>query len=259
MVWDRFRIGVKRNQGRGPSDDARMPFTGHLEELRSCLVKSSLAVIVAFLGCFAFAEVIFSILTAPLLRIETPGLTLIGTGVPEAFFTKIEVALIASLFLALPVILRQAWRFISPGLYEHEKRYARNFVFLGTLFFLLGAWFCYEVIFQMGYSFFLKRYQAIDVRPAIRIGEYLSFSSRLMLAFGVTFELPVVAYFLTRIGLIDHRFLIRQFRYAILLIFLLAAILTPPDIISQVLLVLPLIILYGVSIGVAYLARQKIS
>ena len=120
-----------------------MPLTGHLEELRSCLIKSSLAVVAAFFGCFAFAETIFSILTAPLLRGRAPGLTLIGTGVPEAFFTKIKVALIASVFLALPAILWQAWKFIAPGLYESEKRYARSFVMFGTLFFLLGAWFCY--------------------------------------------------------------------------------------------------------------------
>lgn len=234
-----------------------MPLTGHLGELRSCLIKSLLAMAVAFLICFSFVEAIFSILTDPLLRLQTPGLMLIGTGVPEAFFTKLKVAFIAALFLTSPVILLQTWKFIAPGLYQHERRYARQFVFCGTLFFLLGAWFCYEVIFKAGFGFFLRRYQAIEVRPAIRIGEYLSFSSDLLLAFGIIFELPVLAYFLTRIGLVDHRFLIRQFRYAILVIFLLAAVLTPPDIVSQVLLALPLTLLYGVGIGVSYLARQK--
>jgi sec-independent protein translocase protein TatC len=232
-----------------------MPFTGHLEELRSCLIISFVAVAITFLISFGFVEAIFSFLTAPLRSVRAPGLTLIGTGVSEAFFTKLKVAFIASLFLSSPVLLWQAWRFVAPGLYEHEKRYARRFVLFGTLFFLLGAWFCYEVIFKVGYGFLLRRYQAIDVRPAIRIGEYLSFSSNLLLAFGVIFELPVLAFFLTRIGLIDHRFLIRQFRYAILLIFLVAAILTPPEILSQILLALPLTLLYGVSIGVAYFAR----
>ncbi len=234
-----------------------MPFTGHLEELRSCLIKSFLAVAASLLICFAFAEEILYFLTDPLLRMRTPGLILIGTGVPEAFFTKLKVAFIASLFMSSPVILRQAWKFIAPGLYEHERRYARHFVAFGTLFFLLGAWFCYEVIFKVGYGFFLRRYQAIEIRPAIRIGEYLSFSSNLLLVFGIIFELPVLTFFLTRIGLIDHRFLIRQFRYAFIFIFLLAAILTPPDIIAQILLAFPLVLLYGVSIGVAYLARQK--
>lgn len=237
--------------------DAQMPFTAHLEELRSRLIKSVSAVVVAFLACFVFAETILSVLTAPLLRLQTPDLTLIGTGVTEAFFTKIKVAFAFSLLLALPVILWQGWQFIAPGLYEHERRYTRQFVFFGTLFFVLGAWFCYGVIFETGYEFFLRRYQAMGVRPAIRIGEYLSFSSKLLLAFGIIFELPVLAYFLTRVGLIDHRFLIGQFRYAILFIFLLAAILTPPDVVSQVLLAVPLTALYGVSIAVAYLARRK--
>jgi sec-independent protein translocase protein TatC len=168
-----------------------------------------------------------------------------------------KVGLIAAVFLAFPIILRESWQFIAPGLYEHEKRYARSFVFFGTVLFLLGAAFCYTVVFQVGFGFLLKRYQALGVRPAIRIGEYLAFASRLLLAFGVTFELPVAAYFLTRVGLLDHRILIHQFRYAVLLIFLLAAILTPPDVISQILLALPLTALYGVSIGVAYLARAK--
>jgi len=234
-----------------------MPFTGHLGELRSRLIKSLLAVLAAFFACFAFAENIFSALTAPLLRVHAPGLTLIGTGVAEAFFTKIKVAFIVSLFLSLPVILWQSWQFIAPGLYEHERSYARRCVFFGTLFFVLGAWFCYGVVFELGYGFFLGRYEVIEIRPAIRIGEYLSFSSKLLLAFGITFELPVLAYFLTRIGLIDHGFLIRHFRYAILFIFLLAAILTPPDIVAQVLLAVPLAALYGVSIAVAYVARQK--
>jgi len=234
-----------------------MPFTAHLEELRSCLIRSLLAVAAAFFACFAYSEEIFSLLTAPLVQLRTPGLTLIGTAVSEAFFIKIKVAFIGGIFFAFPVILRQSWRFVAPGLYEHEKHYAQKFVFFGTLFFLFGAWFCYEVIFQTGYGFLLRRYQAIGVRPAIKIAEYLSFSSRLLLAFGVTFELPIVAYFLTRIGLIDHRFLIRQFRYAVILILIVAAILTPPDIVSHVLLSLPLLLLYGVSIVVAYLGRQK--
>ncbi len=234
-----------------------MPLTSHLEELRSCLVKCAVVVAVAFVITFSFAEIIFSFLTAPLLRLEAEGLSLIGTGLPEAFFVKIKVAFIASLFLSLPIILWQTWRFVAPGLYDREKRYARGFVFFGTLFFLLGAGFCYEVIFTVGYGFLLGTYETMEVQPAIRIGEYLSFSSKLLLAFGVVFEMPVFAFFLARIGLIDHRFLMRQFRYAIVVIFCLAAILTPPDIISQVLLALPLTVLYGVSVAVAYVARKR--
>ena len=238
-------------------EDARMPFTSHLGELRSSLVNSCLAIAVGFLVCFANVETIFAFLTAPLTRIDSPGLTLIGTGVPEAFFTKMKNGFIAGLFLTAPIILWQIWRFVAPGLYAHEKRYALKLTFFGTLFFLLGAWFCYQVIFQLGFEFLLKRYEAMAVRPAIRVGEYLSFASDLVLAFGITFELLVAAYFLARVGLIDHRFMIRHFRYAFILILILAAILTPPDIVSQILLTLPLTLLYGVSIGVAYFARKK--
>lgn len=242
--------------GKTP-EDVRMPFTAHLEELRSRLIKSGLALIGAFALSFVYAEPIFSLLTSPLLEAQTPGLALIGTGVTDAFFTKIKVAFIAAIIVASPVLLWQTWQFIAPGLYPHEIRYARYFVFFGTFFFLLGAWFCYEVVFRFGYAFFLRRYEAMGIRPAIRISEYLSFSARLLLAFGAAFEMPVAAYFLGRIGLVDHGLLLRQFRYALVLIFILAAILTPPDIVSQILLAVPLTALYGLSILAAYLGRRR--
>ncbi len=234
-----------------------MPFLGHLEELRSRLIKCFLAVLVAFLAAYAFAELIFTFLTFPLLQLKTPDLSLIGTGVAEAFFVKIKVSFVASIFVSLPIILWQLWQFVAPGLYEYEVRYARGFVFFGTLFFLFGAWFCYEVIFQVGFSFLLDTYESMQVKPTLRIGEYLSFASKLLLAFGVVFELPVLAFFLARVGLIDHLFLIRYSRYALLMIFILAAILTPPDVVSQVLMAFPLLLLYGLSIGVAYFARRN--
>jgi sec-independent protein translocase protein TatC len=155
----------------------------------------------------------------------------------------------------LPVLLWQIWQFVAPGLYEHEKRYTRSFVIFGSFFFLAGAAFCYEVVLQLGLRFLLRRYQAIHVQPLIHMNEYLALVSRMVLAFGVMFELPVFIYFLARVGLIDHRFLIRHIRYAVVVIALIAAILTPPDLISQVLLMLPLSLLYAVSIAVAYFVR----
>ena len=238
-------------------DEARMPFTGHLQELRSCLIKSLVAIAAGFGLCYLFVEDLFFFLTKPLTRVAVPGLTLIGTGVIEAFFTKMKVAFVAGLILALPVVLWQIWRFVAPGLYEHEKRYAKSFVLCGSIFFLLGAWFCYSVVFQLGFAFLLRRYEALQVRPAIRVGEYLSFAAQLVLALGVAFELPVICYFFSRVGLLDHRFMIRQFRYAIVVIFIVAAILTPPDVISQVLVAVPLMLLYGVSVAVAYFASRK--
>jgi sec-independent protein translocase protein TatC len=234
-----------------------MPFTSHLAELRSRLIKSCVAVAIAFLVCFPVAEQIFSVLADPLRRLQVPGLTLIGTSVAEAFFTKMKVAFVAGVIVALPVLLWQAWQFVAPGLYEHEKRYTRSFVIFGSFFFLAGAAFCYEVVLQLGLQFLLRRYQAIHVQPLIHMSEYLALVSRLVLAFGAMFEMPVVVYFLARVGLIDHRFLIRHMRYAIIAVAFVAAILTPPDLISQVLLMLPLSLLYAVSIAVAYFARPK--
>ena len=248
---------MNTSQGKGQPADVQMPFTSHLEELRSRLIKSCAAVGIAFFGCFAVSEQIFAVLAAPLRRVEVRGLTLIGVSVTEAFFTKMKVSFVAAIIVALPVLLWQTWQFVAPGLYEHEKRYTRSFVFFGSLFFLVGAAFCYYVVLQLGLGFLLRRYEAIGVQPLIQIGDYLSLISRLVLALGVMFELPVVAYFLSRVGLIDHRFLIRHIRYAVVGIAILAAVLTPPDLVSQALFMVPLSLLYGVSIGVAYLARRR--
>ncbi len=232
-----------------------MPFTSHLAELRNRLVKSTLVVGVAFVACYAFVDDIFAILAAPLRRLPIRGLMLIGTAVTEAFFTKMKIAFIAAVIVASPVLLWQAWQFVAPGLYEHEKRYSRSFVCVGSLFFIGGAAFCYAIVIQNSLAFLLRRYEVIDVQPMLQIGDYLSLVSRTVLAFGVMFELPVLTFFLARVGLIDHRFLIRHSRYALIAIALLAAILTPPDLISQVLLMVPLSLLYLLSIAVAYAAR----
>lgn len=248
---------MNTKQASRPSGDGSMPLTAHLGELRGCLVKSAIAVMGAFLICYALGDRIITLMTAPLLNIESPNLTIIGTGVAEAFFAKLKVSFVAAIFLALPVLLWQGWRFVAPGLYAKERWYAKAFVFFGSFFFLLGAWFCYTVVFDFGFRFFLDQYQAFDIRPAIRISEYLSFSAKLMLAFGVVFELPVVGFFLARIGVLNHQFMISHFRYAFVLIVVLAAVLTPPDVISQTLLALPLTALYGLTILVVYLVEKK--
>lgn len=234
-----------------------MPFTSHLAELRSRLIKSVLAIGVAFIGCFAVADEIFSLLSAPIEEIHVPGLMLVGTAVTEAFFTKMKISLVAAVIVALPVLLWQGWQFVAPGLYEYEKRYTRSFVLFGSLFFLAGAAFCYEIVLQHGLRFLLQRYQALQVQPLLQMGDYLSVVARLVLAFGVMFQLPVATYFLARVGLVDHRLLIHYFGYAVIGIAIFAAILTPPDLISQIILMVPVSLLYGVSIGVAYFARQK--
>ncbi len=232
-------------------DDSSMSLMGHLDELRSRIVKVILATGLAFVPAYFFADFLFGFLREPLSQ-SCIGCKLIGTGPTEAFFTKIKVALIAALFLASPVVFYQIWQFIAPGLYATEKRYVWPFVAFCSFFFLLGAGFCYVVVLPLVYTFFLEQYESIGVEATLRISEYLTFTARTLLAFGVTFELPILTFFFARIGLVTHTLLINSFRYAVLVIFVLAAILTPPDAVSQVLLAGPLIILYGVSIGVAY-------
>ncbi|MBF8254000.1 MAG: Sec-independent protein translocase protein TatC [Deltaproteobacteria bacterium] len=236
-----------------------MPFTSHLAELRNRLVKSVLAVAVAFFACYAFVDDIFALLAAPLRRLSIRGLTLIGTAVTEAFFTKMKISFIAAVILASPVLLWQAWQFVAPGLYQHEKRYSRSFVLFGSFFFIGGVAFCYGIVIQHGLNFLLQRYEAINIQPLLQVGDYLSLVSRLTLAFGIMFELPVLSFFLARVGLIDHHFLLRHYRYAIIVIALFAAVLTPPDFISQVLFMIPLSLLYLISIAVAYAARFRMN
>ncbi len=238
--------------------ESHMTFTEHLEELRWCLLKSLVAVLLAFAVSYYYSDRIFAFMVAPLRRILQPGQSLIGTGVADAFFLELKVALLAGVFLAAPVIFYQIWRFISPGLRAEEKKYVIPFVLSATLFFVGGAYFCYWGVLPFAFLYFIDQYRSLGVAPEIRIGEYFTFFFRIVLAFGVAFELPVFTFFLVRIGIWDYRFLWRQFRYAILVIFILAAILTPgPDVVSQVLLAVPLTLLYGVSIAVAYIWRRK--
>lgn len=239
--------------------DVQMPLTAHLEELRWRLIKALLAISAGFIATYNLADQLFAFLTRPLLALNAGGpVELIGTGVTEAFFTKLKVSLIAALFLASPVIFFQAWKFVAPGLYDQEKRYARPFALFATLFFVAGAAFCYWVVFPVGYRFFIEEYQSIGVSPAIRISEYLSFTARMLLAFGVTFEMPVITFFLARMGLVTHRTMLSYTRYAVLVIFIVAAVLTPgPDVASQMLMAGPLLVLYAASIGVAYMFASE--
>jgi sec-independent protein translocase protein TatC len=234
-----------------------MTFTEHLEELRWGLIKSFAAVVLAFFLCFFFSDRIVAFMIAPLKRGLQPGESLIGTGVTEAFFFEMKVALVAGVFLASPVIFYQIWRFIAPGLNESEKKLVIPFVLFTSFFFIAGAYFCYWGVLPVAFQYFIEQYRSLDVSPEIRIGEYFTFFSRMVLAFGITFELPLFTLFLVRLGIWDYRFMWRTFRYAIIVIFIVAAILTPgPDIASQLLLAVPLTILYLLSIGVAYVWRK---
>jgi len=244
--------------GEDPSGDgSRMPIIEHLRELRVRLIRATIALTAGFVVAYFFSDQLFAALTLPIRQVSHDKLLLIGTGVGEAFFTKIKVSLVAGLFVASPAVFYEIWKFIAPGLYLNERKMAFPFIVFATIFFVAGGYFCWAVVFKVGYAFFLAQYSSIGVTPTIRISEYLAFSAKLMLAFAITFEMPIFAFFLTRLGLIDYKMMVKQVRYAILIIFVVAAALTPPDMVSQFLLAIPLLALYALSVGVSYVFRAK--
>jgi len=237
-------------------DEKKLPLTTHLQELRKCLILSFIAVGAGFAFCYAFAESIFDILAAPLLKMMPTGGSLIFTSVAEAFFTYMKVAFIAGLILASPFVLYQLWTFVAPGLYRHEKKYVVPFVLAGSFFFALGISFGYYVALPVGFKFLLG-FATDFIKPMPSMKEYLSFSIKFLLAFGLVFEFPVVLVLLARIGVINAKTLAKQRKYAILLIFIFAAVITPPDIISQLLVALPLMGLYELSILLSKIFGKK--
>lgn len=228
-------------------DEKKLPLTAHLQELRKRLISSFIAIGIGFLICYSFKETIFDILAYPLLKLMPINGSLIFTSVAEAFFTYMKIAFIAGLFLASPFVLYHVWAFVAPGLYRHEKRYVVPFIILGTLFLTIGIMFGYLVAIPIGFKFLLG-FASDFIKPMPSMKEYLSFSIKFLLAFGLIFEFPVVLLMLAKIGIVDSRRLAKQRKYAILLIFIFAAVITPPDVISQVILAIPLMGLYEVSI-----------
>jgi sec-independent protein translocase protein TatC len=238
-------------------EDDKLPFTAHLEELRKRLITCFAAVGIGFLISYGFKEKLFHILSRPLLSVMNPGDKLIFTGLPEAFFTYLKVSFLFGLILAAPVILYQFWMFVAPGLYKNERHLLLPIVFLSSFFFIGGALFGYFIVFPFGFKFFLG-FATETIKPLPAMREYLSFSSKLLLAFGLVFELPLVITFLSRMGLVTVDFLKKNRKYAILLFFVAAAILTPPDVVTQVMMALPLMLLYEISIvGARIFARKK--
>ena len=239
-------------------EEGKAPFTTHLEELRKRLITCFIAVGVGFAVCYGFKEKLFQILVQPLLRVMKTGETLIFTGLPEAFFTYLKVALLSGLMLAAPIIIYQFWMFVAPGLYNREKRLMLPIVFLSSFFFVGGALFGYFIVFPWGFKFFLG-FADEHIRALPSMKEYLGFSAKLLLAFGLVFELPLVITFLAKLGLVSVDFLKKNRKYALLLFFVGAAILTPPDVITQIMMALPLMLLYEISIlGARIFGRQKI-
>ncbi|MGD8836351.1 MAG: twin-arginine translocase subunit TatC [Desulfobacteraceae bacterium] len=238
------------------NSEEKQPFTNHLDELRKRLITCFVAVGIGFLASYAFKEKLFHILVAPLQQAMKSGDTLIYTHLPEAFFTFLKTALISGIILASPVLLYQFWMFIAPGLYTREKKLLVPILFLSTLFFTGGALFGYFIVFPWGFKFFLS-FATDTIRAMPSMKEYLGFASKLLLAFGIVFELPLVITFLAKLGIVSVEFLKKNRKYAILIFFVGSAMLTPPDVITQIMMALPLMLLYEISIVGARVFGQK--
>ncbi len=233
-----------------------MTFLEHLDELRRRIIQSVLALLVAFVLCFTFSTQIFDFLMGPMKLALPPGGELIATKVPEVFVLHLKMSFFAAIFVAAPVWLTEVWLFIAPGLYEHEKKFAVPFILSGTVFFIVGAAFAHYVMFPLAVNFFAT-FGSPDIQIKPTVSEVFSFYSKIILGAGVVFQIPTVVFLLARMGLVTAGFLWRQFKYAILIIFILAAILTPPDVVTQTLLAAPMTGLYLFSIFVAWAVGKE--
>ncbi len=238
------------------NQNAEMSLFEHLAELRKRLFISVLAITVLACLSYSYTGQIFSLLTEPYLVAFKNNL-LIGTGPAEAFILRVKVALFAGAILATPVLFMQLWLFIAPGLHDNERKLFIPFLISATALFLGGVAFCYEVVLPFTFDFFAEQYQSISITPTIRVSEHLSMMVQALVGFGLVFEMPVIAFLLGRAGIIDHNTLIGGGRYAIVLIFVVSAVLTPPDVLTQFLMAVPLLILYGVSIGIVWIGERK--
>ena len=232
------------------TSEAQESFLSHLIELRTSLMRSIIAVVVVLLVLFPFAKDIYALLAQPLLRVLPHGSTMIATDVTGTFLVPLKVTLMAAFLIALPYVLWQAWAFVAPGLYQHEKRLVMPVLVSSCLFFLFGMSFAYFFVFPVAFGFFAG-YAPVGVQMMTDIDKYLSFVLTMFMAFGITFETPVIVVVLVRMRVVTLEKL-RSFRpYVIVGAFVVGAVFTPPDVISQSLLAVPLWLLYELGLVLA--------
>src|SRR3989339_666552 len=250
-------MATKKSMETEISEEEKLPLTSHLEELKTRLIRVLIVVAVGFGICYMFKDWSFKVITKPLVDAMPAHSSMIFTGLPEAFFIHMEIAFFASLLLTAPYTLFEIWRFISPGLYKDEKRYVLPFIFFSTILFGSGVLFGYFIALPPAFAFFVS-FSTDFLKPMISFKEYLGLTLKFLLAFGLSFEMPVFIFFLAKLGIVNAKMLAKQRRYAILIIFIAAAILTPsPDAISQILMAVPLMVLYEVSIVLTKFAGKK--
>lgn len=234
----------------------KMTLWEHLEELRRRLIISIAVIFIGFVVCWFYREPLFDIIQAPFLKYVSKGEKLSFVALTEPFLVYMKLSALAAIILTSPIVITQVWLFISPGLYKKERRYAVPFIFFGTLFFLAGCLFSYYFVFPFACRYFLE--VGKNFHQVVRVNDYFSLFSKMILSIGLIFETPILAFFLARIGIINHHFLIAKLKYAILIAFVVSAIITPtPDMVTQTFLAVPIIVLYLVSILIAWIFGKK--
>lgn len=241
-----------------PGLAADMGLVEHLEELRRRLLRALLAWLAGFALCYHWAQELFVWFSAPVLQVLPPGSSMVFVQATEPFFTYLKAAALAGFLVALPILLYQLWAFVAPALYPGEKRFAVPFVLSGCLCFGAGTWFGFQLVFPLIFQFLIQfGTDSGQIQAMLSMGAYLSLASRLLLAFGLVFEMPILSFFLARLGLITGARLASWRRHAFVAAFIIGAMLTPPDVISQLALAVPFILLYEVSILVARLSSRR--
>jgi sec-independent protein translocase protein TatC len=237
--------------GKGRKSPDEMTFLEHLEDLRKRLWYSFVALFIVVIPCWLFSKQVFEILSQPVTQYLPEGMKMAFTSLTAPFMLYIKVSFLTAIFLTSPFIFLQLWYFVAPGLYQKEKKYVFPFVVFTTVFFLAGAAFGYFIMFPWACRFFLNL--GSDFTPVLTVDTYFGFSLKLLLGIALVFELPTLVYFLSKLGIVTSRWMIRNFKYAVLAVFIIAAVITPtPDMVTQSILAIPMLALYGLGILIAF-------